>query len=210
MVSLMSSFMGSIHRRAGFDLHDSPHMGKNLSNPISPLMRVSEEAAAEMVNGADGLIRSFLRSRSIRGMDHADLMQEMRIACLQAAREWDPDKGSWPPWARLNMHSRFFDLLRAACGPGAFPADPDLVADLSGPSSDPDPNDGLEAHRLLAKLLRHLLPELTPLEMGVLRLRMIGGLTYREAARRIPDSPKFQGTVDYWLRKIRSEEAGKS
>lgn len=70
---------------------------------------------------------------SIPGMDPDDVRQEALVALWVAAGKHDPERGPWPPFARLSIKARMRDLLQHAnrqCRAGTtLPLDPERDAD---------------------------------------------------------------------------------
>lgn len=54
------------------------------------------------------------REWSIPGMDADDVRQEALVALWLATAKHDPERGPWPPFARLAVKARMRDLLQAA------------------------------------------------------------------------------------------------
>jgi RNA polymerase sigma-H factor len=57
---------------------------------------------------------SMAREINLPGGDRDDVRQEARIALWEAARAYNPDKSSFPTWARLVIRRHLMDCLRTA------------------------------------------------------------------------------------------------
>src|SRR3954466_15085421 len=169
---------------------------------IRAARRADRAAQAELRRRHEPMVRHVACCFRLPGGDTNDLEQQVRLAILDAARDWDPKRRgpfrafAWvcpgPP-ARPPVKSALAAkhgpvnqaLALTAAGPGGLPL-AETIADTTRPDDDP-PAKAIareELERILARL-----DMLSPFERDVLALS-VNGCEYREIAARLETSLK--------------------
>ena len=144
-----------------------------------------------------------------RGADRDDIEQEALVALLTAFRLYDPGRGTFRSWARLVIHRRLIEIVRASTRqPAAILTDaartcrsedgePVDVLDLL-PARDGDPVTVLETKEELARIIRAA-RSLTALERRALA-GVVNGIRYDQ----LGDPKSIDNAVTSARRKLRS------
>ena len=113
--------------------------------PDKPSGSVDSEAYAELLNRFADMMLAKIAGTTYSGIDADDLMQECSIGLLDAARDYEPDRGaSFATFASVCVGNRILDTLRSAAARKNRPNEPideideRELSSVPGALSDPE------------------------------------------------------------------------